>query len=319
MDAGEGIVRKTTIVVLYSLQILGVIPSARAAFQQGDILLNLFGGPLQQYRADGTVVNSYTGPGSAWEGATPIGNDKLVTTRRSPTPGINIFDTNGNISTFNLEAGTTPGDVSVFSDGTLAISDQNGRVLFYSQAGAFIKSVTHPDFSSRSPFGSAVASDDTLWIAAPDKPFPNSSALYHFSSDGSFLGKMELPFTAYEVAIDPTDGTFWLPKFSGATLYNFSSNGLELSHFTTLIGHGFISVAASNDGTVFVSGSGESSIYHYSRSGELLGSFSVGTPGRPLFMNIVTVPEPSTSLLAIIAIGSFLPVRRKVRHATSEL
>jgi hypothetical protein len=304
--------RRCDAVVAFCLQFLCTANAAQAAFQPGDILLNVAGSRVQQFRGDGTLVHSFTPTGVVLEGATPIGNEKFVTTHRSPVPGVNIVGSDGAEFTFDLLAGTVPGDVSVFSDGTLAVSDQtNGRILYYSQAGSFLTAASHPDFANRAPFGSAVASDNTLWVAAALKPDPTSSALYHFSSDGSFLGKTPLPFTTYEIAIDPVDGTFWLPNGSGGTLYNFSPGGVELSHFVTAVGDNFYSVAAASDGSVFVSGVHETSVYHYGRAGEFLGSFNIGTSGKPIFMSIVAVPEPTTLPTAILATAYFMIKRRR--------
>jgi len=161
----------TTVVVRLTLCTLGVltvpIPRASAqAFQPGEILVNNFGNGTnptapnsQRYSPAGGLVQTYTGsaPGigsdTVWRGAalTPDGN--LATTYASPidstTPGVNIFRPDGSLlitfPTPGVGNGGTigrPGDVSVFADGTLAITSQNAnQVAYYSQAGALLRQI----------------------------------------------------------------------------------------------------------------------------------------------------------------------------------
>jgi len=65
-------------------------PSAHAQLNPGDILLNNLISNVQRYSPAGTLLNTYTGTGTNYEGAsvTPSGN--IVTTRRFPTTGFNI-------------------------------------------------------------------------------------------------------------------------------------------------------------------------------------------------------------------------------------
>jgi hypothetical protein len=280
-------------------------PIALAVFPPGDILLNFIGGDpkLQQYHPDGTLVQTFDGTGFSWEGATPMGNDKVVTTRRLDKPGINIFDTAGHELTFDIGTGIIPGDVSAFTDGTLAVSDQLGSIRLYSQSGSLLKSFTIP---ANSPLGSAVGLDNTLWVATYNGS--SASPIYHFSSDGSYLGSIALTFRASDIAIDPTDGTLWVPQVDSAAIHHFNFDGIELAQFQSLAEVN--AIAVSIDGSIFAAGRFSGSVYHFSRSGDLLGSFTVQSTGRPVFMGIVTIPEPAARLSLFLALVLLTPHRR---------
>ena len=120
--------------VSFFLLLLGSASSAAAQVLPGDLLLNSFdlADVLVHYRPDGTIVQTtVSGTGDLWLGAAILPNGNWVTTRRGPADGVNIFDgqTGTEIATWSLPvfSGVT-GDVGAFSDGTIAIADNGGKV-----------------------------------------------------------------------------------------------------------------------------------------------------------------------------------------------
>ena len=126
---------------LFRLVLLAALaPAAYAQVLPGDLLLNSFGSDvLVHYRTDGTVVQTTgSGTGSLWVGAAILPDGNWVTVRGGPAKGVNIFDcvTGTEIATWDLPPiFGFPGDVGVFSDGTLAIVDMAGTVWRFDTAG----------------------------------------------------------------------------------------------------------------------------------------------------------------------------------------
>jgi DNA-binding beta-propeller fold protein YncE len=270
-----------------------------AKFQRGDIFSTGFinnANQLVQYRADGTIVQSFLPTGGGFLGATITVDGKLITTHRFPTSGINIFDANGNEVRFPTPTVSITGDVSVFADGTLAISDQDDRVELYSQTGVYLGAIWHPSLGRlvSSPFGSAIGPDDTLWVAL----FNRGAA--RFSRDGAFLGSFNPGFSVQELAVDPVDGTIWIASPT-ATVHQFTADGAELRSFMSAAIPPFLrGIAVAADQTVYVTSDSSDRIYHYSPNGVLLDSIALA--GGPLFISVLTVPESSSGSLLLTSL-----------------
>ena len=217
-------------------------------------------------------------------------DSKLITTHRLssssvPIAGVNIFDANGSEEAFSTPEVSIPGDVSVFRDGTLAISDQSNSIVLYSQNGTFQGNITHPILDTGSPFGSDVGPDDTLWVALI------GNGMARFSRDGSFLGSFEPGFSVRDVSVDPINGTLWIPAPDG-TLHNFESDGTELSSFMTAATQPHLQgVAVAPDHSIYITSNLSTELFHYSPDGTFLNSFEI--PTRPLFVSVMLVPEPA--------------------------
>src|SRR5207249_2543642 len=135
---------------------------------------------------------SFTGTGGSWFGASLTPDGMLVTTRRTPTTGVNVFSlTVGQVSTFETPEVAFPADVSVFADGTLAVSDQStsglaGKVELYTSSGSHVGTISLPlSTGQKDPFGSTVAPDNTLWVADQ-----LGHRICHFSEDGALLDNL---------------------------------------------------------------------------------------------------------------------------------
>lgn len=287
-------------------------PAANAEiFRKGDVFTTE-NNNLYHYRADGMFVQTFdTTGGGALEGATITKGRKLITTRRGPTPGIYIFDADGNRVSFDTPQVSLPGDVSVFSDGTLAVSDQGDGVVLYSQADQYLGTISDPVITGvSSPFGSTVGPDDSLWIAM------FSAGTARFSRDGTLLAAIDPSYEVQDLAVDPIDGTLWIPSPDGF-LHHLTEDGSELSSFMTAATPPFLrGIAVAADQTLYVTSQNSTSMYHYKPSGELLDDFSLVST-RPLFISVALVPEPASWLLFLCGvwqIGVYLHFRSRGMH-----
>jgi len=263
-----------------------------ATFKQGDVFTQAFASSsngLYQFRPDGTLVQSFIPSGIVWGGATVTRDSKLITTYRLlapnvPIPGVSIFDANGNEQTFSTPEISIPGDVSVFKDGTLAISDQSNSIVLYSQDGTFLGNITHSIFDTATPLGNVVGPDDTLWVALLN------SGVARFSRDGSYLGSFTPGFSVRDIGVDPFDGTIWIPAPDGS-LNNYDPDGIELSSFMTNAAQPFLTgIAVAPDRSLYVTSLDSTELFRYSPDGSFLDSFEI--PTRPIFVSVMTVPEP---------------------------
>lgn len=286
---------------------------AAAPFQPGDIFLNNLLEPnIQQYRSDGTLADTFTGTSTLWEGAAITPDGRLVTTFRGPRTGLsqyrlgglNFFDPDGTETSILAPELNLPGDVSVFQDGTLAVSSQFGRSIeLFTPAGAHAGSINYSGFvGDNAPLGSTVAPDDTLWVALGRRP-----TIHQFNQQGVRLGGFDAAFNVGELAIDPVDGTLWLANQNGNTVHQYSTDGVELSSFPTAVvaaSQRFNGIAFGPGRTLYVVSEFSDSIYHYNRAGTLLGSIPIAAPNSPLFLSVI-VPEPSTLWLLLGLISVF--------------
>ncbi|MCP3915911.1 MAG: hypothetical protein GY711_10185 [bacterium] len=151
--------------------VLAATASARPAqVEAGDILVNVLSpGGLKHLRPDGTLVRSSSGaPGSTWQGASLSAAGHWVTTDRSPVPRVVFLEPGGGeVRSFACPEVHLPGDVVVFADGTVAVSDFGADdVDVYSPSGTHLLSITTPGMGM--PFGllaeAEVADDGTLCL-----------------------------------------------------------------------------------------------------------------------------------------------------------
>jgi streptogramin lyase len=277
-----------------------------APFRKGDIFLNnLLPGSIQQYGSDGTLVETYLGPHDYWEGAAITPDGRVATSFRGPLSGfgeqraggVYLFQPDGGVTSFSTPQVNLSGDVSVFRDGTIAVSSQWGSTLeLYSLSGMHLRSISHSGFAGdRSPFGTAIGPDDTIWCALARFP-----TIQHFAKEGTHLGSFEAAENIADLVVDHVDGTLWMPGQDGNRVYHYSPQGTLLGSFETLIvpeSQRFNGIAMSPQRTLYLVSENSDVIYHYDTSGNLLGQISLATPYHPVVMGVVLVPEPSALTL----------------------
>ena len=270
-----------------------------ADIQNGELLINGFGSTtstsIGQYTTDGTLITTYRGTGQRWEGASLTPEGQVVTTRRSRN-GINIFDPDGTeVFTFDTPQITfVPGDVNVFTDGVLAVNDQDGHVDLYTQAGVYIATYTAPGLWRA--FGGFVDSSDNLWVADARSVHANNGAIYKFARDGALLGLFELDWEPGDLIVTE-DGTLWVSERNDHTVMHLTATGEFIDSFATAVQGYFNTIAMGRDGTIWAGGENAHAILQYSQDGVFLGSFALTHPGgSPVFMSIVSAAALTVSL-----------------------
>ena len=295
-----------------TLTLLRATPARAAAFVPGEILVpEFFGNSVQRYSATGTLLQTFTGTGTGWEGAslTPAGN--LVTSYGSSGSGVDIFNPSGTqITTFFATGNAFRGDVSVFANGTLALNDQiNNTVQFWSQAGVLLQTVSLPGLAH--PFGNTVGSDGILYVAGLD-----SSSLARVSAGGVSLGNVSLMFQPGDLVMNPVDGTLWVSGNFDDRAYHITTTGTVLGSFATGLTGSFESIGlAPDNNSLYVTTESSTVVKHFNLSGGLLGSFALTSPNTPVFITVVPNAAPEPGSAALLLGGCALLAARRKRHA----
>ncbi len=283
--------------------------------QPGDILVNYFNGSqILQLAPDGTLLATFTGPGSQWLGAALAPDGSIVTTTRSPLPrGVNVINPgDSTVYSFATPEVYVPGKCSVFADGDIAVPDQLTHVYLYTSTGQLVRTI--------SPYGatylaaSEVAADDTLWVTDLQ-----GDGVYHLTETGSILSSFSVGFRPNDIAVDPTDGTLWLANQTSGVIDHFSQFGVSLGNIPTFDSEPSEGVAVAADGSLYMTTAFSTLVGHVSRTGVLINSFDSHS-AEPYCLTVVpaAVPEPSSlSLAATLAMACLvlgLARERRGRH-----
>jgi hypothetical protein len=303
-------------------------PAAHAQVLPGDLLVNSFDVPdvLAHFRPDGTVVQTAAaGTGTSWLGAAILPNGNWVATRRVPY-GVNIFDgvTGAELATWDMPPGYggSTGDVGVFSDGTLAVTDQNGAVWRLDTAGNLIVSWSVPG----SPFGILVDDNDEVWAC------DTGGVLWHTDDMGNSINNFSTGSGAGDVVM-AQDGTLFVTRFTAGEVAHYAQDGTFLGSFVAGGNSTTWGLAMGPDQTLWVAGMFDPLLLNFDQAGTLLGSFSVGPAARPIFLTIPTIGSEdigtnycgpanlnSTGLSALIsAFGSTTVSQNSVALTASQL
>ena len=279
---------------------VSIEPAASAGtIDDGDLLVCGFGDPssIGHYRTDGTLVTVFLGTGVRWEGATLTPDGEVVTTRRS-TDGVNVFDQDGNETrTFDTPQVTfVCGDISAFSDGTLAVSDQGGDIDLYTPQGVYVTTFVANGLSRA--FGSFVDGKDNLWVADPRGIGQDDGAVYRFARDGTLLDSFTLNWEPADLIVAP-DGTLWVGERNEGRVMHITATGDPIGSFATSVSGVLDAIAMGLDGTLWVGGESDRRVLHYDQDGNPLGGFDfdANQPGDgSVFMSVAgfsgaTCPE----------------------------
>lgn len=302
--------------IVMNIFALPLVPHGSAAeLHPGDILVDYFNGnQIVQLAPDGTLLATFTGPGSQWLGAALTPDGRIVTTTRSPVRGVNVINpANSMVSSFATPGVFVPGKCSVFADGNIAVPDQASNVYLYSPTGQLVRTISPYGASYLSASGHAA--DDTLWVTDLTQ-----GRVYHMSETGASLSWFSVGFRCADIAVDPTDNTLWLPAQSSGVIHHFSQLGISLGDIPTFNGKPSEGVAVAPDGSLYMTTAWSTLVGHVSRGGVLINSFDSHT-AEPYCLTVVptAVAEPSSIVLLGIAAGGFIGyrVRRRQRDATA--
>jgi streptogramin lyase len=233
-------------------------------------------------------------------------------------PGVNIFRPDGTqVASFGTPTITSdfPGDVSVFADGTLAISDQLGDAIhMYDQSGHFVRTVNVP--AGTHPLGSTVGADGILYVAGLF-----AKDILRIEADGTQLGSIALGFGPGEV-VRAADGTLWVSDSSSGDAVHIKTDGTVLLSFAIGLGPSgdFLGLALAPDGnSLYVTRTTSTVVKQFDLSGSQIGQFDIVDPANPTFLTAASssaAPEPSGLALAGIGAASLGTIawrrRRKV-------
>jgi DNA-binding beta-propeller fold protein YncE len=272
----------------------------------GEILIDNFqSGNIQRYDNAGNLLQTYTGSGGLWTGASLTPQGFIATARRSPTAGVDILNPNGTqFLTFDTPAVNVPGDISVFADGTMAIGSQlSSTIEFYSSTGIHLRSVSGPN----QPYGSTIAPDGTLWVGGVGGV---GFGFKHYKEDGTLLGSFSTSFMPGDVVADPHDGTLWVTEREDSAVAHLDASGTLLNSFSVDFSFAFDGIAMAPDQTLYLVDQTDPRVLHYSEAGSLLDSFTMTSSDGPVFITVI--PEPTTFSFGILC--SALLIRPALRR-----
>ncbi len=290
-----------------------LVASAASAIapEQDDILLNHFGGKIQQLRG-GALVDTITSSTDSWAGAvvTPAGG--FATLYRTPSVGLSRFDADGDVIAEPTIAGiTVPADLDILSDGTFVVADSTQDVVHLVSAnGAVVGTISNATMMS--PHGLAVAPDDTIWVVNRE-----SEDVDHFHRGGADLGGFALGFEPGEIAIDPADGTLWIADRVSGSIEHLSTVGTDLGSvptgITTSGGAPFDGLGITSGGLLLVIDRADGELLGFERNGSPVGASAIPDPDN--LFRLTVVPEPSALAGALAGFSALLGccARRRAR------
>jgi len=294
------------------LAALAAAPVGAATLEAGDVLLNHFGGKIQQYRSGGLVDTIVGGTTDSWAGVAATRTGLVATMYRTPVVGIAIFDPgDGLIGEPPVGGIPVPTDIDAFSDGAFAVASQNtDEIVLLSAAGAVLGAIDNATMNG--PIALDVAPDDTIWVVNH-----NSQDVEHFSRAGADLGGFALAFEPGEIVVDPADGTLWITNRSTGAVQHRSVAGAILGEIDTGISASgttpLLGLAMTADGILLVLDVAESRIRRFTRAGVADGEIEVPAPDTPFRLTVV--PEPGAagaSVAAATLLGA--AARRRARR-----
>ncbi len=193
---------------------------------------------------------------------------------------MNIFDgvTGAEIATWDLPGFTgNPGDVGVFSDGTLAVVDQGGMVWRLDTAGNVLASWK----VSGHPAGILVDSQDHVWTCDFD-----SGVLWHTDDQGNKINEFFVGGDPPDVTV-ADDGTLFVIDYVTGEVAHFAPDGTFLGAFVATGNPFTAGIAMGADQTLWVTCFKTTLIRNYDQSGTLLGTFDSGPAWQPVFLTIL--------------------------------
>ncbi|MEZ0256928.1 MAG: PEP-CTERM sorting domain-containing protein [Chthoniobacter sp.] len=295
---------------LLALAACTLATEAAADFLPGEILVpDEFNSVVLRYSAAGVLLQTYSAPGQfSWVGSALTPGGDWVGTYRSPVNGVKVFDDSG----LQLQSWTGTADrvndVSVFANGTLALTLDNGAIERRTQAGVLLGSTAA---GLGTLLGSTVGADDVLYFTTF-----NGGKLGRMNAAGVLLGTTTLGFTGGDV-VSGVDGTLWVGNVDDNTIHHFTAAGVEIGtgFASGFSGGNMYGLGIAPDGqSLYATRLSNSVMRHLDLTGASLGDIALtGSSGVNLFFTVVPTPEPGSALLLTAGGGLLLSRRRRAQ------
>ncbi|MFM7207864.1 MAG: PEP-CTERM sorting domain-containing protein [Planctomycetaceae bacterium] len=261
--------------------------------------------------SDSTIV-TYDVSGA---NATAVANTRTTFASGSPlsSPEEMVFDAAGNLYTTNRNGNTvskiTPAGVATtFASGTASLLnkpiglaiDPSGNLYVANETSASITKLTPA--GAASTFAASIGSYGLTSDAAGNIYAAPGSSILKFTPQGvsSTFATTNLA-TPRGMAFDQS-GKLFVANFGDHSIAQFTTAGVG-SVFANTGGVGPNDVAFDSLGNVYVAANGTRAIQKYNAAGVFQFSWSTGGPrSQHLLMQPVSVPEPSTWMMAVAGI-----------------
>jgi hypothetical protein len=153
--------------------------------------------------------------------------------------------------------GTISGVPATFGDALVVETGFSGDVVLINQtSGNVVKHFNSPAFSGLYLFDVKLATDNTFYVLGDLNFF--TAEIIHMDLQGNTLGTIISPVTDSPgflspegFAVDPRDGSFWIPLVNSGNLLHLSSTGTLLSE--NFVGSNPDGAAVGPDGKIYIS------------------------------------------------------------------
>lgn len=191
------------------------------------------------------------------------------------------------------------------TSGDLYVSDFSGNTIKkFNSAGIYQSSITS---DINSPYGMVFDTSGNLYVA---NSAVRNSTISKFNSDGVYLSSINTNLNwPAGLAIDASGNIYSVNGDS--TISKFNSAGVYLSSINTNL-NSPVGLAFDSSGNMYASNAGNNTISKFNASGSFLTSWSTGlSRPRLIAFKPVSVPEPSTYILATIAASTLAYVAHR--------
>ncbi|HKM53703.1 MAG TPA: SdrD B-like domain-containing protein, partial [Isosphaeraceae bacterium] len=249
--------------------VLGGVQSS----QGGTYQIQVSGGPGEYTILP--VLNAFVDPEGY--GGTP--HDSIATAAALDTYANNVAGQDNRTAALGTILGSPAsfGDALAINGSSTPALGSSSVILVDHKTGTVLKTYTSQAFSNLSLYDVKLAADNTFWVLGARSGAPG--VLVHMDLAGDTLGTIVAPVsdTAGYIspegfAIDPRDGSFWLPLFNSGNIVHLDPSGKLLGEFN--VGGNPIDDAVGPDGKIYISQHFQSEIQTLDPSTGVTGVFA---------------------------------------------
>lgn len=215
---------------------------------------------------------------------------------------VNAFTPQGTFST-TLISGFTPTVIALDSSQNIYVAEiTNNTIYKYSSSGTYLQAISTGISGWAGIKGIAVDSSGQIYAS-------NAASVYRFASDGTQLGSFANGLSSPTGLAFDSSGNLYAAS-GGGGIYKISTSGTVLATYTT--GGSASSVALDPLGNVYAAHA--NGVDKFSPSGTLLNSFTGSNYYlTQIAVSPINVPEPATTVFAVISAGLLTVVARRKR------